>query len=70
MFVKAHLKLSSVKKPDKLGNWLFTVTTRECIDWLRTKKNTEAYERVDDVSIPMRETTEEQWLRKELCQEV
>jgi RNA polymerase sigma factor (sigma-70 family) len=73
VFVKAFKKLSSIKDPDKLGSWLYAVTNRECLDWLRSSKNESVYDPAHHENIPLREmheTAEDTWLRKELRNEV
>jgi RNA polymerase sigma factor (sigma-70 family) len=66
VFVKIFQKLSYLKKPDKLGSWLYAVTTRECIDWLRSNKKNEVYGSVETFDVPQLETTEDKLLKKEV----
>lgn len=40
VFLKAYLHIDSLKEPDKVGNWLYSITVTTCIDWLRKNKNT------------------------------
>jgi len=70
VFVKTFRKLSSLKEPEKLGSWLYAVTTRECIDWFRSNRNDAVYSLPETVDIPQLETTEDKLLRNELRNEV
>jgi len=38
VFMKAYKNLEKIQKPEKIGNWLCTVTKRASIDYLRKKK--------------------------------
>ncbi|MCR8658686.1 sigma-70 family RNA polymerase sigma factor [Paenibacillus endoradicis] len=70
VFLKTYRRLSNVKEPEKLGSWLYAVTTRECMDWFRSRKSKTVYELVDQLDTPQLETTEDKLLRKELQSEV
>lgn len=70
VFVKTFRKLSSIKEPEKLGSWLYAVTTRECMDWFRSNKKESAYESMEQIDVPQLETTEDKLLKKELCSEI
>ena len=70
VFVKTFRKLSNIKEPEKLGSWLYAVTTRECIDWFRSNRNEAVYDLLETVDIPQLETTEDKLLRNELRNEV
>ncbi|WP_314591838.1 sigma-70 family RNA polymerase sigma factor [Paenibacillus terrigena] len=70
VFVKAYRKCSSLREPDKMGSWLYTVTTRECMDWFRLSKQSRACGLTEDVDLPQLETTEDQLLKKELRHEI
>lgn len=37
VFLKAHKQLHTLRERDKLGNWLIAITTRQCVDFLRSK---------------------------------
>ena len=37
-FIQAHKKLSSLRNPDQFAGWLYVITDRLCIAWLRKKK--------------------------------
>lgn len=69
VFVKAYKKLSYLKQPDKVGSWLYSVTTRECIDWLRSNKQ-EFCELEDSIGVTQQETAEEKLLKKEVSENV
>ena len=37
IFLKVYKKLSTLKPPDRFPGWLYVITTRHCITWLRKK---------------------------------
>jgi RNA polymerase sigma factor (sigma-70 family) len=41
VFVKAWFNLNGLEEKDKFGGWLFTITKRMCLDWIRRAKPTE-----------------------------
>ena len=38
IFLKVYKKLSTLKPPDRFPGWLYVITTRHCITWLRKKQ--------------------------------
>ena len=38
IFLKVYKKLSTLKPPDRFPGWLYVITTRHCITWLRKKR--------------------------------
>ena len=38
IFLKVYKKLSTLKPPDHFPGWLYVITTRHCISWLRKKQ--------------------------------
>ena len=38
IFLKVYKKLSTLKPPDHFPGWLYVITTRHCISWLRKKR--------------------------------
>ncbi|MCY3549938.1 MAG: sigma-70 family RNA polymerase sigma factor [Candidatus Poribacteria bacterium] len=56
IFLKVYKKLSTLKPPDHFPGWLYVITTRHCISWLRKKQ-------VSTTSLDAMPTTE----LEELC---
>lgn len=46
VFVKAYLKLDTLKQSEKLGAWLYSLTKNACIDWFRKHKFTDSLDQV------------------------
>lgn len=38
VFIKALMKLGTLREPDKIKSWLFTMTKRRAIDWIRQQQ--------------------------------
>ena len=38
IFLKVYKKLSTLKPPDRFPGWLYVITTRHCLTWLRKKR--------------------------------
>ena len=38
IFLKVYKKLSTLKPPDRFPGWLYVITTRHCLTWLRKKQ--------------------------------
>ena len=38
IFLKVYKKLSTLKPPDRFPGWLYVITTRHCITWLRKQR--------------------------------
>ena len=38
IFLKVYKRLSTLKHPDRFPGWLYVISTRHCIEWLRKKK--------------------------------
>ena len=38
VFLKVYKKLSTLKPPEHFPGWLYVITTRHCIAWLRKKR--------------------------------
>ncbi|GAB6927868.1 hypothetical protein JCM10914A_18510 [Paenibacillus sp. JCM 10914] len=70
VFIKTFRHLSNLKKPEKLGNWLYVITVRECIDWFRSSKNKMLHEWTEKAEEAQAETVEDHLLRQELRHEV
>ena len=51
IFLKVYKKLSTLKPPERFPGWLYVITTRHCITWLRKK-------RVSTISLNAMPTTE------------
>ena len=51
IFLKVYKKLSTLKPPDRFPGWLYVITTRHCLTWLRKK-------RVSTTSLNAMSTTE------------
>jgi RNA polymerase sigma factor (sigma-70 family) len=49
-FVKAWFKLGDLEEKDKFGSWLFIITKRLCVDWLRKTRPTEPIESYPNLS--------------------
>ena len=43
VFVQVHNKLSTLKDPKRFDGWLYVITNRRCINWLRRKKPNSQY---------------------------
>ena len=49
IFLQAHKKLSTLKDPNQFAGWLYAVSNRLCIDWMRKQKP--ATQPLDDASV-------------------
>ena len=38
VFLKVYKRLSTLKRPELFPGWLYVITTRHCITWLRKKR--------------------------------
>ena len=61
VFIKIHLKLSSISEKDKLSSWIYQIARNTIIDYYRKNKKTEI---VDELRIDIDEN--EQFHNKEL----
>lgn len=44
VFLKAYFKLDDLKEPGKIGSWLYAITKRQAMDWLRSNKRQSLFE--------------------------
>jgi RNA polymerase sigma factor (sigma-70 family) len=49
-FVKAWFKLGDLQEKEKFGSWLFMITKRLCLDWLRKTRPTDRIESYPDLA--------------------
>jgi RNA polymerase sigma-70 factor (ECF subfamily) len=68
-FVKGYFKLQTLKNPEKFGSWIYAITYRLSIDWLRKlKKEQQAIERAE--AIKHRDSFEEIVKKREIYTEI
>lgn len=67
VFITAFNKLDSLVNGDKIESWLYTMTKRKSIDWLRCKHRQPSiqHDRFEECADPF--STEDEYLRKELA---
>jgi len=70
VFITAFNKLDSLINIDKIESWLYTITTRKSIDWLRCKHRQPFTQHDPFVELSNYCSTEDEYLRKELASSV
>ena len=60
-FLRAYQKLSTLKNPNQFLRWLYVITNRLCLNWLRKRKSSKQLQSLEDT--PMKEVAESDYAR-------